>query len=305
MDETTLQQLHIFRVVAEEGSFSAAARRLDRAQSAVSYAIASLEGALGLTLFQREGHKPELTVEGRALLEDARAVGVQMERLLGRALALRQRVEAELVIVLDVMFPLEPLIGALGAVQRAHPEISVRIRSETLGAVAEVVRAGDAQIGICPAIDGMGGEFDVWSVDPVDLIAVVAPGHPLAGGSARVERLAQHVQIVLSTRPPQGVGPDRGVLSPRTWRIADLSTRHALVLEGFGWANMPRHVVAEDLASGRLVPLLIPGHDSGRTLPMVALARRASPPGPAGRCLIEALARAHAASDPRAMPCST
>lgn len=286
MDGLSLQQLEVFRIVAESGSFSAAARRLGRAQSAVSYAVATLEGTLGVTLFDREGRRPELTAAGRVLLEDARAVGGQVERLVGRAMSLRRRVEAELQLVVDVMFPVPTLVVGLRAMSEAFPEVAVRIRTETLGAVVEVVRAGDAHIGICPAVDAQGEDLDRQHVPGVTLVPVVSPDHPLATRTVvATEHLALHVQIVLSTRP--GIGPDRGVFSPRTWRVGDLATRHALVREGFGWANMPLHVVESDLGDGRLVELPVVKWPGTRVvLPMVAVTCRASPPGPAGEHLL-------------------
>src|SRR5690606_17107733 len=70
----TLDQLRTFTVVVEEGSFSAAARRMHRSQSAITYAIQKVEGAIGTALFDRSGYRPDLTQEGRALLVHARRV---------------------------------------------------------------------------------------------------------------------------------------------------------------------------------------------------------------------------------------
>jgi DNA-binding transcriptional LysR family regulator len=65
----SLDQLRVLAVVAETGSFSAAARRLHRTQSVISYTIAQLEAQLGLSLFERGGHRPALTEAGRTVLE--------------------------------------------------------------------------------------------------------------------------------------------------------------------------------------------------------------------------------------------
>ncbi len=71
----TLDQLQVLLAVAETGSFSAAGRRLNRAQSVISYTIANLEAQLRFKLFAREGtREPILTPEGRAVLPDARRI---------------------------------------------------------------------------------------------------------------------------------------------------------------------------------------------------------------------------------------
>ena len=75
LGDPSLDQLRIFLAVAEEGSFGAAARKMGRAVSAVSYGIAQMEAQLGVTLFAREGsRRPVLTDEGRGLLAEAKSV---------------------------------------------------------------------------------------------------------------------------------------------------------------------------------------------------------------------------------------
>ena len=65
IDPLTLDQLRVLVSVAESGSFSAAARRLGRVQSAVSQSIQTMEATLGLALFDRSTRTPALTEAGR------------------------------------------------------------------------------------------------------------------------------------------------------------------------------------------------------------------------------------------------
>ena len=65
LDAVTLDQLRTFIAAAEEGSFSAAGRKLRRAQSVVSQTLANLEGQLGVRLFDRSGRYPRLTEQDR------------------------------------------------------------------------------------------------------------------------------------------------------------------------------------------------------------------------------------------------
>ena len=85
LDTVTINQLRTFIAVCEETSFTGAARRLRRAQSAVSHAISALETALGVELFERDARRAELTAAGRSLLPDARAVVARTEELKNRA----------------------------------------------------------------------------------------------------------------------------------------------------------------------------------------------------------------------------
>jgi len=96
-----------------------------------------------------------------------------------------------------------------------------------------------------------------------------------------------HLQLVLTDRSPLTEGRDFSVLSPRTWRLADLGAKHALLLEGIGWGNMPNHAVTDDLAAGRLVQLTVPDAP-GRSYRFNMVWRRDCPPGPARRWMEEA-----------------
>src|ERR1700735_5722496 len=105
LEGITLDQIRPFIAAADEGSFSAAGRRLRRAQSVVSQTLANLEGQLRVKLFDRSGHLPVLTDQGRALLADARAVAGGVDILQARAKSLAGGLEPELSAAVDVMFP--------------------------------------------------------------------------------------------------------------------------------------------------------------------------------------------------------
>jgi DNA-binding transcriptional LysR family regulator len=123
-------------------------------------------------------------------------------------------------------------------------------------------------------------------------IMVAAKDHPLASikGVIPKTELAKHLQLVLTDRSELSAGREFGVFSPTTWRFADLGAKHAFLLNGLGWGGMPLLAVKDDIGSGRLVELSIedvpPG---GAVMPMLAVYPSASPPGPAGRWLIEQL----------------
>jgi predicted transcriptional regulator len=68
LDRLTLDQLRVLVAVAETGSFSAAARRLGRVQSAISQTVQSLESDLGIAVFERAGKTPKLSDAGRVIL---------------------------------------------------------------------------------------------------------------------------------------------------------------------------------------------------------------------------------------------
>src|SRR5579863_2844230 len=108
LDGVSLDQLRTFIAAADEKSFSAAGRRLWRAQSVVSQTLANLEGQLGVKLFDRGARLPVLTDQGRALLAAARAVAGDVDLFKARAKSLAGGLEPELSVAVDVMFPPAP-----------------------------------------------------------------------------------------------------------------------------------------------------------------------------------------------------
>src|SRR5580700_7753563 len=176
----TLDQLHVLTAVVEAGSFSAAARRLRRAQSVISYTIANLEAQLGVALFARDGRRPVLTAAGRALVGDARRVGRLVDEMRARAAALSRGLEAELGLAVDVMFSTARLVVALDEFSREYPTVGLRLRIEGLGGVAQLVLDGACQLGVSGWLANVPDVLEWRAIGEVVLTPVAAPGHPLA-----------------------------------------------------------------------------------------------------------------------------
>ncbi len=297
----TLDQLRVFLTVIECGSFAAAGRRLNRATSVISYAIANLELQLGLPLFDRAAtRRPQLTEAGRAVLAEARTVAHGIDALRAKVSGLLGGLEAEVRLVVSVLMPGARLVDALTAFQATFPTVSLRLNVEALGAVQHHVVTGKAVLGI--SVELWNRETDPLEripVGDVEMITVAAPGHPLAKAGSQVPGAARdHIQLVIADRSPLSEGQEFGVIADRTWRLSDLSTKHTLLLAGIGWGSMPAHMVEADLAAGRLVALPVPDAKH-RRLPFTAIYRSDDPPGPAGRWLIRRFTE-QAATNPAA-----
>ncbi len=290
----TLDQIAIFLAIVETGSFAAAARRLGRATSVISYAIANLENQLGVTLFVRAGaRKPELTDAGRAILSDTRGIAFALDGLLAKARGLTSGLEAEVSLVVDVMLPAKKLVKALDEFSRKFPTVALRLSVEALGAVTQMVMSGQAVFGVSGPLEVSNDLLTRGPAGSVKLVTVAAPGHPLAQLPAPLNAAVtrDHIQLVLTDRSQLTAGRDFGVLSVKSWRLADLGAKHALLLAGMGWGNMPKPMVSDDLKRGRLVALDIemPGDF---TYPLHTVYRSDTPPGPAASWLMERLAGA-------------
>ena len=254
LDSLTLDQIRIFLAINDTGSFSKAAKQLNRAQSAVTYGIQKLEAQFGVSLFDRAAYRPALTEAGRALLPRACRIAEETNAFRDTARSLASGLGAELTIVLDSMFPMPAVVEALRAFTAKFPTVPPRIYVQSLGAAPELVLDGTCMIGLLPLIFSDIALLKHFPLLTVDLIPVVAPDHPLAAleGPIDTHVLHRHVQLVLTDRSSLTAGRDYGVLSGRTWRLADLGAKQSMLLAGLGWGNMPSHLVQDDIAQGRL-----------------------------------------------------
>ncbi len=292
LDGISLDQLRTFIAAVDEGSFSAAARKLHRVQSAVSGWVGGLEDQIGVILFDRTGRFPKLTAEGALLLADARDIVSAVDTLKARAKLMKSGVEPELSVVVDVFFPTAVVSAVAKAFAIEFPLTPLRLFVEALGAAYEPVLDGRCSLGILPPLPQTFPSLTSEPLGELPLLAVASPAHPLARFRQRISRreLAKHVQLVLTDRSDLTTGRDFGVESPMTWRLADLSTKHAFLKDCVGWGGMPLHMIEKDIAAGRLVVLDVDDMPrTGFTLTMSAFHQPSNPPGPAGKWFIEKL----------------
>lgn len=293
LDGVTLDQLRTFIAAVDEGSFSAAGRRLRRAQSVVSQTLANLEAQLGVKLFDRSARYPRLTEAGRSLLADARAVADDMDGFKARARAMREGLEPELSVAMDVMYPMNALTKAAAHSREAYPHTPLRLYVEALGGVVRLVLDGTCGFGVIGSLPTVPDELRAEPLVDVPFVTVIGASHRLAAvrGVVSAATIAKEVQLVLTDRTALSEGKSFGVLSPLVWRLADLGAKHAFLKAGLGWGHMPLHMVEADLDSGALVKIRVQGNPRDMSMPMKVVFRKDTPPGPAGRAFIAQLKR--------------
>jgi DNA-binding transcriptional LysR family regulator len=184
------------------------------------------------------------------------------------------------------------LTAAVTAFHQAFPLTPLRLYVESLGAVIEPVLDGRCTLAILGELAFVPAQFTQEQLLEVPLIHVTSPRHPLAayGRPIPSSELAKHVQLVLTDRSALSKGKEFGVLSPRTWRLADLGAKHAFLRAGLGWGGMPAERVQSDLARGTLVKIVAQDAPrKGYLISMHAVYRSEAPPGMAARWFIDRL----------------
>jgi DNA-binding transcriptional LysR family regulator len=287
----TLDQLRILTAVADTGSFSAAGRKLGRAQSAISQSIATLEEAQGVQVFDRSNYRPVLTEVGRVLTDQARLIMASASRFEALADGNRAGIEPELALAIDPVVPSASFIEHLRALNAAFPELPVSFSTEGLGSSLRRLRSGQAALAVCLLLPAVPDDVTAWPIMRIKMQPVVAPAHPLAslGRAATQSDLKDYIQLVLSD-PIEPSGPNYGLASARLWRFVDLSRRLDFLKAGFGWCRMPEHLVSAAISNGELVRLKIENDTApaeGLTIYAAQLRERVL--GPAGRWLLDEL----------------
>jgi DNA-binding transcriptional LysR family regulator len=260
-------QLRAFLKVAELRNFTQAADALFYSQPAVTQQIQALEREVGERLFERRGRRVTLTPAGEAfypfvsramaLLDEGQAaVGEVRAGLTGRVTLAAGPT--------TTIFTLPP---ALAAFRQAYPRVQLLVQTGTSREVTEWVAAGRADVGIVTTVYER-DDLEHASLFRDEILFVVRGGHPLAAspGFERAEALAALVAEPFILFPP-GTGfrayveqwfAARGVAPRVTMELDSVEAVKALAEAGLGAAAVPRVALREELASGRLAPVLLP-----------------------------------------------
>ena len=259
LDALTLDQIRTFVTIAESGSFRAAAQKLSRVQSGVSVAIANLETALGVTLFDRSGHRPVLTPQGQLLLGKARDIILRVDVMRAQARGFANGVETELTISVDTLYPMQEVARAISRVRDDFKAVGIRVWAEPMGGPLDALRNNRCKLAVMVGEDFRDPRIKFEPLASIKQVAVVASTHPLAlaytGHPLELMEMADHLQIVLTDPSDISAGRDFGVISPQTCRVNTQDTKLNLILGGVGWGRLPYWLVERDLEHGILVRL--------------------------------------------------
>jgi len=281
--------MRVALAVQETGSFSAAAKRFGRAQSAVSYAVGTLEAQLGIALFDRSGHRALPTHQAGMLLREMAAIVTRCDGLRSKAEALSRGTEPLVRLVIDQLFDMAAVAAALAEFRPLFPSTRIELASECMDAVVARVERG-ADLGILASLATVPPHIASASIAPIRLLPVAATGAQLTRVHDSFESLrAEEVQIVLSARGVATESPDYLVFAHRTWRVEEIATKLALLRQGAGWGYMPEHLVRLDLQSGSLARLDLPGLPGEDHQPVFVVWHQSRSLGPAAAWLKERL----------------
>ncbi|GAB3020566.1 LysR family transcriptional regulator [Bowmanella dokdonensis] len=254
--ELSLEQLQAFTSVVECGSFSAAARKLGKAQSSISGLINNLEIDTGFDLFDRSTKIPTLTPEGLALLNDVKAVMKSHRNLKSRIDNLLDKVESEISLAYDnLAIPEGLMMGIAAEFEQAFPMTSLMLLEASHKRAYQLIEQGKVNLAVAISQDDYPEQFAFRGICHVHYCTVAGAKHPLARlESVTPQDLAQYRHLRI-TDTQTGFRRFDSDLSTNIWYTNAPASILEMIRQGLGWAEMPLHAVQSHMINGSIVKL--------------------------------------------------
>lgn len=258
-----LEVLIILDALDKEGSFAAAAAKLFKTPSALSYSVQKLESDLNIQILDRSGHRSRFTRTGELLLEKGREILHSVRELEQQAIKLQQGWENELTIGVDNAFPFSLLTPLIEAFYQSYSVTRLKFINDVLGGSWEALTEGRADIIVGamsdpPSLSGFGFTL----LGRLEIVFVVAPHHALAKAEEPLtRRLIKRSRAVV-------VGDTSRIESARAMHLLeeqeaitvfDFKTKLELQISGIGCGYMPRYMAQRFIDSGALVEKQVAG----------------------------------------------
>ncbi|WP_105901057.1 LysR family transcriptional regulator [Vibrio gangliei] len=251
---TRSDDLEILLTVIDSGGFSAAAELLDIQVARVSRAVSKVESQLGISILNRTTRRMELTDEGRQFVDSIRAGLIQIQQAEEEIISRGELPKGRLRVDAASPFMLHQLVPLIQPFHQAYPDIELELTSNE-GYVDLLEKKTDLAIRIGPLSDST---LHARPLGKSLLYYVASPDYLAKRGiPSKASDLDFHDTIGFTSPKSLNTWPLKGFteLKPSLWTSSGETIRQ-LVLAGNGIACLSGFMVNEDIAAGRLIPVL-------------------------------------------------
>jgi len=249
-----LDQWQALLAVVDEGGYARAAKALNKSQSAVTYAVQKIESLLNVKAFEIQGRKAVLTPTGQLLYRRARTLVDEAGGLERAARTLSAGWEAEIRLVVEIIFPTWLILQCLDRFGAESPHTHVELIESVIGGAPEALLQGQADIAIAPRVpEGFLGD----TLMRARFIAAAHPDHPLhaLGRPLTYADLRPHRHLVVRDSGTRRDPRTRSVEALQRWTVTQMATSVEAATRGYGFAWFPEEKIRHELAAGALKPL--------------------------------------------------
>ncbi|RAR82620.1 DNA-binding transcriptional LysR family regulator [Paracidovorax anthurii] len=255
-DALTPDTLSMLQVIAETGSFAAAARQLGLVPSALTYRVRQVEEALDVLLFDRSARQARPTEAGSELLREGTRLLEEMEAVAHRVRRVATGWEPQLTIAVDGVISPTTMLELVEAFYAQSPPTRLKLREDILSGTLEALTSGRADLALGVAVNACNAPGLQGAVmGDLLFIFTVAPHHPLATAPEPLTDsvLRQHRAIAVADTAQRG-GMTMGLLGGQDVLTVDsMQTKLQAQLRGLGGGFLPEPMVRAYVEAGRLV----------------------------------------------------
>lgn len=257
MPKLSLESLEVLDAISRKGSFAGAAESLFKVPSAITYTVRKLEQDLGVTLFNRTGHRAELTPAGAELLREGRNLLNAANELASRVKRVANGVETDLTIAVSDLIDFKVIYPVLEKFYAQKFGTRLKLLREVYGGSWDALISGRADISLgAPGDAPAGGGYIAKPIGTLAFHYAVAPHHPLANLAEPLQN-----QDIMRYRSISAADSSRN-LPPRTSGILtgqdvltlpDMSAKLQAQIAGLGVGYLPKKLAEKYAATGQLI----------------------------------------------------
>ncbi len=255
-DVLTPDSLTMLQVIAEAGSFAAAARQLGLVPSALTYRVRQIEDALDVLLFDRSARQAKPTEAGAELLREGGRLLQDIDAVANRVRRVATGWEPQLTLSIGGVISPHTMLELVEAFYAMSPPTRLKLRDGIMSGTREALTSGraDLAIGVSNIASDVAG-LQQAPLGDLLFIYVVAPHHPLASMPEPITDavMLRHRAVAVADSAQRG-GMTMGLLGGQDVLTVDtMQAKVQVQLRGLGGGFLPEPMVRPYLEAGRLV----------------------------------------------------
>jgi DNA-binding transcriptional LysR family regulator len=256
-DVLTPSALAMLQVIADAGSFAAAARASNMVPSALTYRVRQMEDALDVLLFDRSSRQARLTEAGAELLREGARLLTDIDAIANRVKRVATGWESQFTIAVDSIIDRTTMMELCTTFFRLDPPTRLRLRAEALSGTLAALTSGQAELALGVVMDantktGLQRE----PLGAVRFVFAVAPHHPLAHAPEPIsdDVILQHRAVAVADSVQQGEGLSIGLLAGQdVFTVTGMPAKVDAQIRGLGIGFLPTCLAQPYIDTGRLV----------------------------------------------------
>ncbi len=253
----SIEALEVIDAIARKGSFAAAAETLYRVPSALTYTIKKLEEDLGVSLFDRSGHRASLTNAGAELLKEGRHLLDAAQAIESRVKRIATGIETDISIAMSDLFSNDAIFKLLERFYAQDFGTRIKLSREVFGGSWDALISERADISIgAPGDIPPGGGYATRIIGNLEFVFAVAPHHPLAMQAEPLSstEIAKHRSVAAADSSRNLPPRTSGILSGQdVLTVHDMQSKVAAQIQGLGIGYLPITLATHYANQGMLV----------------------------------------------------